>query len=158
MEQEICRKVLPKIEYGLYVVTASHGEYTAAGTIVWLSQCSFHPPLLMAGIKIKSNIFEVLKSAGAFAVHMLGASQKDIAASFFQPSVITPDSINGIPCAPGKTGSPILKGLAGFLDCRVRDIIEKGDHAVVVGEVIDAGAQTDEPTLLLRDTEWSYRA
>ena len=31
-----------------------------------------------------------------------------------------------------------------------------GDHAIVIGEVVEAGVNRDEPALTLMDTGWHY--
>ena len=40
--------------------------------------------------------------------------------------------------APGPSGSPILGGAAGWLDCRVEARLETGDRTVYLAEVVDA--------------------
>ena len=44
-----------------------------------------------------------------------------------------------------------------FFECEVREIAnDQGDHAVVIGEVVEAGVPKDEPALTLLDTGWHY--
>ena len=57
----------------------------------------------------------------------------------------------------GKTGAPILDDAIAFVECEVREIAnDGGDHAVVIGEVVEAGVRKDEPSLTLMDTGWHY--
>jgi flavin reductase (DIM6/NTAB) family NADH-FMN oxidoreductase RutF len=56
MDEETKREVLRMIHYGLYVITVKDNQDIAAGTINWLSQASFKPPLVMVGIKADSHI------------------------------------------------------------------------------------------------------
>ncbi|MDX1521109.1 MAG: flavin reductase family protein, partial [Anaerolineae bacterium] len=46
------------------------------------------------------------------------------------------------------TGSPIVPGTLGWLDCTVRHSYEGGDHTIFVGEVV-AGATGDQTEPLL---------
>jgi flavin reductase (DIM6/NTAB) family NADH-FMN oxidoreductase RutF len=43
---------------------------------------------------------------------------------------------------------PILDRAAAWFDCRVRQVVEMGDHACFVGEVIECGRDPDAPPLL----------
>ena len=36
------------------------------------------------------------------------------------------------------TSQPILDAAIGAVECRVKTIVEEGDHHIVVGEVVDA--------------------
>ena len=158
MEEGVRKQLLKKLQYGLYVMTAGKKENIAAGTMVWVSQCSFDPPMIMTGIRVESNLCAAVKEGQVFIVHFVGKSQKDVAASFFTPSIIEAGSINGIPYSKGVTGAPVLESMAGYIECEVREIVEKGDHAVVIGEILGGNLQNQESTLMLSDTDWCYES
>ena len=46
---------------------------------------------------------------------------------------------HGQPFRRGRTGSPILASAPAFVECTLVDTLEKGDHSIFVGEVIEAG-------------------
>ena len=52
--------------------------------------------------------------------------------------------LEGSPYRLGSTGSPILEGCWGYLDCRVVNQMDGGDMACFLGEVVD-GATVGEP-------------
>ena len=56
----------------------------------------------------------------------------------------------------GVTGSPILAGLPGYLECQVVECVDRGDHPLFVAEVVEAGVQNSLLPLALRDAGWSY--
>jgi flavin reductase (DIM6/NTAB) family NADH-FMN oxidoreductase RutF len=63
----------------------------------------------------------------------------------------------GVRHRAGKTGAPILEEAIAYFECEVREIAnQSGDHAVVIGEVVEAGLARDEPALTLMDTGWHY--
>lgn len=76
MDNEIRRQVLRRIPYGLCVMTASAGGQIAASTLTWLSQCSFHPPLVMMAIQAASRMHETVSASGSIAVHILGKGRR----------------------------------------------------------------------------------
>jgi flavin reductase (DIM6/NTAB) family NADH-FMN oxidoreductase RutF len=51
VDSQIKKQTLRLLNYGLYVVTAADKDGVAAGSVNWLSQVSFQPPLVMAAIK-----------------------------------------------------------------------------------------------------------
>jgi len=157
VDPEQKKKALRKITYGLYVLTARHGEDVAAGTVNWLSQASFQPPLVVAGVKRDSHLFDLLRRAGAFAVNVLGRHQKHVAQEFFKPTRYEDGKLNGFAFEPGpSTKAPLLLDLPAWFEAHLTDVVERGDHAVVVGEVVGAGVREDVPPLVMWDTGWFY--
>lgn len=158
MDPEVKKRTLRLLTYGLYVLTAAEGDEVAAGTVNWLSQASFEPPLVMVGIKADSRIHELIERSGAFAVNILSADQKDVAAAFFRPSQVEDGRINGYAFEPGpETGAPLLIDLPAWFEARVTDVVKRGDHTVFVAEVVNAGLRDPEAKPLeMWDTGWFY--
>jgi flavin reductase (DIM6/NTAB) family NADH-FMN oxidoreductase RutF len=51
----------------------------------------------------------------------------------------------------------VLDQAVSYLECEVKEIVEGGgDHAVVVGEVIEAEVTRQDPPLVMADTPWHY--
>jgi flavin reductase (DIM6/NTAB) family NADH-FMN oxidoreductase RutF len=158
LDPELKTTALRMIPYGLYVLTteASDGR-VAAATVNWVTQASFEPPLVVVGVKADSVTHAVIKETGSFALNVLGKGQQSLAFGFFKHAEREGNTISGEAFTSGKSGAPILDSAAAFIDCRLTDTIERGDHSVFVGEVIDAGVKTaidgrpDGATLELRD-------
>jgi flavin reductase (DIM6/NTAB) family NADH-FMN oxidoreductase RutF len=150
------KKALRLLTYGLYVVTARSGDSLAAATVTWLSQSSFHPALVMAGIQRKSSLHKIISTARAFAVHIPGKGQKALATRFFKTAETAADTLGGYRFESGVTGAPILADVPAWLECRVVEELRRGDHTIFVGEVVAAGVRRDEPPLTLRDTGLAY--
>lgn len=146
------------IPYGLYVLTAeSDGGEVSAATVNWVTQASFEPPLVVVGVKSDSSSLAIIKKSRAFALNVLSKGQQGLAFTFFKPAVHEGDLVSGTKFRRGSTGSPILETTPAFVECKVAEIVEKGDHAVVIGEVVDAGVtaqpegRPDDATLWLKD-------
>lgn len=158
MDATTKKRTLRLLTYGLYVLTATDGTEIAAGTVSWLSQASFTPPLVMVGIKVGSGVHDLIERSSTFAVNILADDQQEEAAAFFRPSQVEGNKINGLGFEPGpETGAPLLTDLPAWFEARVTDTIKRGDHTVYVAEVINAGLREPDPTPLeLWDTGWSY--
>jgi flavin reductase (DIM6/NTAB) family NADH-FMN oxidoreductase RutF len=158
MDEQAKKTALRMIPYGLYVLTgeAKDGR-VAASTVNWLTQASFEPPLVAIGVKADSGAHEVILETRAFAVNILGKGQDSLAFTFFKSLERDGNSIGGEPFAPGKLGAPILDAAAAFLECSLVDTLQKGDHSIFLGEVVEAGVRAeisgraDAATLALAD-------
>lgn len=150
------KKALRLLTYGLYIATARHAERYAAGTVTWLSQSSFSPPQVMAGIQRESLLNEVISASRAFAVHILGKSQRKFAESFFKTAKMDGNTLSGFRFEAGVTGAPVLADPPAWLECRVVEEVRRGDHTIFVGEVVAAGVRREEEPLTLRETRLAY--
>jgi flavin reductase (DIM6/NTAB) family NADH-FMN oxidoreductase RutF len=158
MDANAKKTALRMIPYGLYVLTGEDADGTvAAATVNWVTQAAFQPPLVVVGVKVDSGAHAVIKSAGAFALNVLGKGQQAAAFAFFKPTVREGDRINGEAYRRGSTGAPILASVPAYVECRLAATVELGDHSVFVGEVVDAGVaaeiggRPDDATLWLKD-------
>ena len=158
MDAQEKKVALRAITYGLYVMTATNdGEY-AAGGVNWLTQVSFEPPLVVAGVKADSGLCALIGTSGAFAVNVLADDQLDIAKAFFRSTTVEGDRINDHRFERGvETEAPILDEVPYWFECRVTDTVERGDHTVFIAEVVNAGVRdASRPPLNLRTTGMNY--
>ncbi|MCS7142324.1 MAG: flavin reductase family protein [Aigarchaeota archaeon] len=158
MDQEVKRRVLRLLTYGLYVLTTRHGDEISASTVNWVSQASFTPPLLMLAIKRGSRTHELIERSNTFVLNILGSDQKDVAQSFFKETTVEGNRINGLPFEPGPiTGAPVLTELPAWVECKVRSAVKDGDHTVFVAEVVEVGLRRpNAKPLVMWDTGWFY--
>ncbi|AEJ38645.1 hypothetical protein TPY_0443 [Sulfobacillus acidophilus TPY] len=158
MDQAVKKKALRLFTYGLYVQTARHEGELAAGTVNWVSQASFNPPLVMVAVKADSHLHTVIERSGRFALNVLSAEQQSIAQDFFRPTQVSGQTLNGHPFEEGPaTGAPLLTELPAWVECQVTDTVKRGDHTVFVAEVIEAGVRDEEAKALdMWNTGWFY--
>ena len=157
MDLQAKKVALRKIPHGVYIVGVKQDSQLNAFTATWLTQVSFTPPLVALGIKKDSHSFEMIKHSRVFTVNLLGKDQKSIAEHFVKPATVVGEKLKEVPHRLGKTGAPVLQEAIAYVECEVREIAnEHGDHAIVIGEVVEAGVHKDEPALTLMDTGWHY--
>ncbi|MDP6455403.1 MAG: flavin reductase family protein [SAR202 cluster bacterium] len=156
MNSDAKKQALRQITYGLYIVTSQSGDMVVAGTVNWLSQASFDPPLVMMGAKADSGLHTAMGNSGVCAINFLSADQQDVAQDFFKPTNVDGNKINGHAFTTGSTGSPILDDVYAYLECKVSDNVALGDHTVFVAEVVDAGHRREDKPLEMWPTNWFY--
>jgi len=129
----------------------------STATVNWVTQASFKPLLVAVGVKADSQVHDIIKSAGNFALNVLSKGQQGTAYAFFKPAERDEQKISGEPFHAGSTGAPVLENTPAFVEFRLVTTVEEGDHSIFVGEVVDAGViqepegRADEATLLLKD-------
>src|SRR5262249_51500389 len=129
------KSTLLMIPYGLYVLTSKHGDQVGAGTVNWVTQTSFKPPLVAMGVKTDSGIYAALKGSGTFALSFLASGQKAEAFAFFKPTNVDGNTINGQAFETHETGNPVISSAAAWVEGRVVGEVAVGDHSCIVGEV-----------------------
>lgn len=137
MDADAKKTTLRMIPYGIYVLTAESGDGIAAATVNWVTQTSFDPPLVVVGVKADSGAYQALKASNRFALNMLGKGQQGAAFTFFKPVEHEGNMLSGEPYRNGSTGVPILENAPAAAECSVAEIVERGDHHIVIGEVVD---------------------
>lgn len=158
MDEDQKKTALRMIPYGIYVATCEAEDGTvSAATVNWVTQASFKPPLLAVGVKSDSRVHALIKDVGVFALNILGRGQGDIAYRFFKPTERDGNSIGGYGFSAGETGAPILDDTTAYVECKLLDSVEKGDHSVFVAEVVSAGVvrpfdgRADQAVLAMAD-------
>ncbi|MGE0747123.1 MAG: flavin reductase family protein [Rhodospirillales bacterium] len=158
MDADAKKTALRMIPYGIYVMTAEGADGSiAAATVNWVTQTAFEPPLVVIGVKGDSGARAILEKTQNFALNMLGKGQQNVAFAFFKPAQVEGGKISGEPYRKGSTGAPILENAIASVECKVTDIIERGDHHVVIAQVVDANVakppagRADDAILWMKD-------
>jgi len=157
MDAQAKKTILRKMPHGVYIVGVRNGTQVNAFTGTWLTQVSITPPLVALGVKKDTHSFSMIKAGRVFSVNFLTKDQKAVAEHFVKPATVVGEKLKDVRYRRGATGAPILEESLGFIECEVREIAnEQGDHAVIIGEVVEAGVHQDAPALTLLDTGWHY--
>jgi len=157
LDERAKKTMLRKIPHGLYICGVKDDDNLNGFTVSWLMQSSFEPPLVVNCIKRETGSHEMLKKNGVFSISFLENGQKDMAAKFFKPQSRVGNKFADVEFYEGEaTGCPIISDSLGYIECKVVDSVEKGDHSIYVGEVIAAGIHREGEPLLLESTGWQY--
>jgi flavin reductase (DIM6/NTAB) family NADH-FMN oxidoreductase RutF len=162
MDVKSKKHTLRMIPYGLYVLTARADDpdkrlpVIKAATVSWLSQASFEPPRIVVGLRNDSGIWHQVQAAGAFVVNVVGTGQKNLASIFLRRVQPEGNSLAGVSFHEGVTGAPILDDVPAYLECRVAQSLDAGDHTLFLADIVGAGVQNGLGALDLAETGWHY--
>ena len=156
MDEQVKKKALRHIVHGVYVIGVCDGSRRNAFTATWITQVSFIPPLVVAGVRKDSVSFQMIDRSRVLAINFLSSGQKPLAQHFLKPAHLGGDKLAGIRFRAGKLGAPILEEALAHLECRVREIFPAGDHSIVLAEVVEAQVHREADPLTLKETGWQY--
>ncbi|HDD43580.1 MAG TPA: flavin reductase [Candidatus Desulfofervidus auxilii] len=132
--QDIIAKALM---HGVYVVTVKAEGRKNGMTAAWVSQVSFKPPLIMVSIAPARYTHGLIKSAGYFAINTLSEDQIEIAKHFGFKSGRKTDKLANLEHFEAGHGSPVLKDALAYIECKLVNTFEAGDHTLFIGEAIE---------------------
>jgi len=152
MDPNAKKTVLRQITYGLYAVTAAHGDERGVFTANWLTQVSFDPPLVALSVERDSSTLPLILASGRFVVCPLADGQRDLAGALGRPKARVGDKFAALDLAVAATASgiPALSDALGYVVCEVRSETDAGDSVLFVGEVIEAAIFADAEPLAMR--------
>jgi 3-hydroxy-9,10-secoandrosta-1,3,5(10)-triene-9,17-dione monooxygenase reductase component len=129
------RDVLGRFASGVTVVTAISGGAPVGLTCQSFSSVSLNPPLVTFIPARTSRAWPMIQRSGRFCVNFLADGQADLSNQMASRGV---DKFAGVAWSPSaETGSPVLDGTLGYVDCQIHAVHEAGDHYIVVGRVLE---------------------
>lgn len=109
---------------------------------------SLDPPMVLVCPSRTSRSWAAIAERDTFCVNVLSAEQTEVCTTFGSRR---DDKFHTIDWCPGPvTGAPVIRGSVAVLECRIAQIIEGGDHWVVLAEVLTLDSTPGEPLLFDR--------
>jgi flavin reductase (DIM6/NTAB) family NADH-FMN oxidoreductase RutF len=118
---------------GVTIVTTAGVDGQPRGfTANSFTSVSLEPPLLLICIGKAAASVDVFSRAEGFAVNILSEAQKDTSVLFASKR---PDKFEAANWRPGPFGNPLIEGSAAWFDCARYQVIDAGDHIILMGHV-----------------------
>jgi flavin reductase (DIM6/NTAB) family NADH-FMN oxidoreductase RutF len=139
------------------ITTSGDDGHDYGMTATAFSSVSLDPPLVLVCVITGSLGAELIPRNGVFAANILSSGQEAISnyfASRDRPK--GRDAFAEIPHREVATGAPVIDDVAAFLDCRMSEAHEAGDHLIFIGEVVALGVDSEAEPLLFHGSR--YRA
>lgn len=142
------RRVCGLFATGVAVLTTRAADGAPHGiTINSFSSISLDPPLVMVAIDRDCTFLEPFESSGFFAVNILREQQLDLSIRF---AALPEGRFTGIAWTPAGTGSPVIDGVLGVVDCTTVEVIDAGDHRVLIGRALDVRMGEGRPLIFFK--------
>ncbi|MEM9716145.1 MAG: flavin reductase family protein [Pseudomonadota bacterium] len=132
MEASAFREALSKFATGVAVITAEGPDGPLGITVNSFASLSLDPPLVLWSIDKSSRRCDAFKNAKHSAIHILEADQGTTAKAFTKPDF----DMNGAPV--NAQGVKVVENCLARLDCEMHEVLEGGDHFILVSRVLAA--------------------
>ncbi len=154
---ESLARALGMIPSGIFIVTTAHEGVRSAYVGSWIQQAAFDPPAITIAMNKHRPLLTLLAPGRGLAVNILGRRQAALYARFERGFSLDEDPFAAEAVTTSVTGAPLLQEAFAYLDCRVRTMVDAGDHMVILAEVL-AGAvqQPGEPMTYTRRSGFTY--
>jgi flavorubredoxin/flavin reductase (DIM6/NTAB) family NADH-FMN oxidoreductase RutF len=141
-------QAIGRVVGSLCVVTAQQGEVASAMLASWISQATFNPPGFMVAVAKERAVELLLHPGRQFVLNILAeGNHLGLMKHFLKPFAPGEDRFVNVKTEIAENGAPILSEALAYLECRVSDRLECGDHWMVYaivenGKVLQPNAKT----------------
>ena len=135
------RAVMAGVATPVSVVTTLTDSAPHGTTVSAFASLSMTPPMVLVSLDRGSELLARLGHGSVFGVNVLGSDQAPLALAFARKGS---DKFTGVDWVDD-SGAPRLTGSPGWLACTVSQLVEGGDHVIVLGEVHRAATTAAAP-------------
>ncbi len=130
---------------GVTVVATHHDGVDHGMTCNSFNTVSLDPALVLWSIRKESHSRQAFIEGGGYSVSVLGAHQRDMALRFAKGDPL--GRFDTVPVIRLPSGRLMLADTVAWFDCALEQVIDAGDHHVLIGRV-RSFASSDKPPLL----------
>ena len=125
-------QALGRLVGSLCAVTMRQGEVGGGMLASWVSQATFSPPGLTVAVAKDRAIESLLNLGSEFVLNILQEGRAtSLMKHFLKPFGPGEDRLAGLELEETEAGNPSLKEALAYLECRVTQRLECGDHWVI---------------------------
>jgi flavin-dependent trigonelline monooxygenase, reductase component len=129
------RRALGAFVTGVTVVTTIQPDGSPRGfTANSFTSVSLDPPLILVCIAKTASSYAVFSATKHFAVSVLAEDQKSVSGVFASKAA---DKFAQVAWHARATGAPVMDGASASFDCATHEVIDAGDHIILLGRVVD---------------------
>lgn len=129
------RRALGNFATGVTIMTAQNAQGERVGvTANSFNSVSLDPALILWSIDKNSSSYRIFDEATHFAVNILSAAQIDLSNKFARRGE---DKFAGVDVTLGAGNSPLFNNCSAAFECEKYNIVEGGDHWIIIGKVVN---------------------
>lgn len=140
------RALFRSVPSAVAVVATRADDHVHATTVSAFSSLSAEPPLVMMALERSSDLLAALRGSRSFGLNVLAVGQEELALRCAAKGreKLPPEAWD--PQAP----QPRLPDAAAWCECSVTDLLEGGDHIIVVA-LVNSSQRSDRGPLVYQD-------
>lgn len=129
------RRVLGSFATGVAIVTTRHNDNYFGLTINSFTSVSLEPMLIQINIAKHTTSHEYILESGSFVVNILAEDQQLLSTIF--SGAPPAERFKHVKTREADSGGPVIEGSLAYIDVRLMNTYDGGDHTIFLGEVTD---------------------
>lgn len=149
------RRVLGHLPTGVTVITAYGADGPAGMAANSVTSVSLDPPLVLFCPAKSSTTWPRLRQAGVVCINVLAADQAELSRRFAAKGA---DRFAGLDYEY-RTAGPALTGAVAWIECRLLEERDAGDHTIVLADVValeTPDSRVPQPLVFFRGNYGSF--
>ncbi len=142
--QQAFQRLVARLDYPMFVVTAAAGGERSGCLVGFTSQCSINPPRFLVCLSDKNRTFRVAQQADVLVVHLVPEDAADLAALFGSTTGDEVDKFERCGWTEGPSGAPVLERCGNWFAGRVLEKVPAGDHWAFLLDPVHAHSDQTE--------------
>lgn len=129
------RQVLGSFATGVAIVTTRHNGTCFGLTINSFTSVSLEPMLIQINIAKHTTSHEYIMESGHFVVNILAEDQQLLSTIF--SGAPPAERFKHVKIREAASGGPIIEGSLAYIDVKLTETYDGGDHTIFLGEVTE---------------------
>lgn len=139
VDQGRFRLAMGRFATGVTIVTTHIDGHDHAMTANSLTSVSLDPPLVLVCVETEARFAQAVRTSGFWGISVLAHHARPAAAWLATRGRPLHGQLDRIPHHRGRvTGVALLADALATLECRTRQVVEAGDHHVLIADVLSA--------------------
>ena len=134
MNENLFKEICGNYATGVTVITSFDNNTNYGFTANSFTSVSISPFLILFCLNKKANSNKALNIGNHFVVNILSSSQSNICNQFANNKLSPSERFSEVKTSSTKNDIKIISDSIGWLECKVKNIVEGGDHFVYIGE------------------------
>lgn len=136
------RDAMSQVAAPVSVVTTCVDGRPFGATVSAFASLSLFPPMVLVALDDRGSLVSQVVASGRFALNVLSAAQVRVAETFARHGAA--DRFEQVDWRP-RLGLPSIAGVVAWVACEVDQVIDAGDHTLLIGRVVEVESHPDEP-------------
>lgn len=148
LSETLFRHACGQFATGVAIAAVTDPSGTPHGlTINSFTSVSMKPPLVLICIDRRAAILDRFLEASHYSVNILSSECEQLSNRF---ATSRGDRFEGVSWKSGVTGSPLIEGSIAALECERKQVIDAGDHSILIAEAVAVEVTGGSPLVYLR--------
>jgi len=136
MNDDLFKKICGSYPTGVTVITSLKGNTNYGFTANSFSSVSIDPLLVLFCLNKEANSNKALNTNNFFIINILSSDQSKICNQFANNKLSPEKRFDGVETKVSKNNIKIISNSIAWIECKVKNIFDGGDHNIYLGEVL----------------------